>query len=993
MERGRLQLISLMILLLVGQPFALMWVGDHSNGMHNSSDRIPLHPPEQIAIADGVRGWTRTEVVSTGSLSDAYSPAIATDPAGNVHIVWHTESNIHHRVWNRTTQGWAPTEIVTLEHMGSSEEPSIAIDPYGHVHLAWVDTTNYSGAGTDYDIFYKRWNATTGTWLPTVVVSTIDSGLSGSPDLVVDQYGSVYIVWTDPSSYNGSGSDYDIFYRTWNATVDVWTVPQLISTDSTYPSGAPAIDVDVKGTVHVVWYECMDPWFNIYYRCWNATAGAWDSVTLLSTESQGDCYTPKIAVDSMGHAHVIWSETVDDQDIMYRRWDAPTGNWTGTVEIAPESLNDAIKPVIAVDGADNVLVAWHEFSTIFYKYRNATTGNWTSMERVSTESFPSQKAALAVDPFGDVHITWEDGANYSGAGTDSDIFYKRTMVLPTPPTLDPLLPNPNKNGIIILNWSAASAATHYYLYRNYTPIVNVSGLIPLKKVMMNSSVDLIFTSGNYSYVVVAGNAAGNSTPSNCESVQVLINDTQPPTYAGEAVRWSSPHTYTQGEVYQFNLTVQDNVAVDTVLFEWEGTNHTVETHAGEAYYYNLADPGAGTFQYQWFFNDTADNWNRTLPKSYVITPGNPALDVRLNGTPTDLQIYRTQVCNVTVALGIVDLLSFYVNNSLAQSGVAPLVNISRYTQTGVYNLTAVYTGGQNYSAAQQTRWLTVLPDLTPPQLAHTANAPYLNCTVLEYLHTGLTLAVEVTDNLQLDQVLICANTTGPFLNETMTPGMGDRYEFTLDISSLAYGTTLAYRFYANDTSGNANSTLLFQLSVHDFISPEPCILNYAPTYAPSFVLENTTFALSGGDDFGGAGIAAYQYRVGAGAWQTTATFNLSGVPDGLHTLTYRAVDGAGNNGTPANTTVYLLADAADYDGDGLTNGAELQVYFTDPLTADTDGDGFPDGMEVDQGTDPLDAGDNLLGRRRRLLIIVAIIGICAVVLAVGIFYLHKSMKK
>ncbi|MHA1132619.1 MAG: hypothetical protein ACTSQQ_17670, partial [Candidatus Helarchaeota archaeon] len=107
----------------------------------------------------------------------------------------------------------------------------------------------------------------------------------------------------------------------------------------------------------------------------------------------------------------------------------------------------------------------------------------------------------------------------------------------------------------------------------------------------------------------------------------------------------------------------------------------------------------------------------------------------------------------------------------------------------------------------------------------------------------------------------------------------------------------------------------------------------------------------------------------------------------------RAVDGAGNNGTPANTTVYLLADAADYDGDGLTNGAELQVYFTDPLTADTDGDGFPDGMEVDQGTDPLDAGDNLLGRRRRLLIIVAIIGICAVVLAVGIFYLHKSMKK
>jgi hypothetical protein len=459
------------------------------------------------------------------------------------------------------------------------------------------------------------------------------------------------------------------------------------------------------------------------------------------------------------------------------------------------------------------------------------------------------------------------------------------------------------------------------------------------------------------------------------------------------VRWSSPHSYAQGEIYQFNLTVHDDVAVDTVLFEWEGTNYTVETHTGEQYYYNLADLGAGTSQYQWFFNDTADNWNGTLPKSYVITPGDPALDVRLNGTPTDLQMYRTQVCNITVLLGIEGVVALYVNASLVQSGAAPLINISQYSQAGVYNLSAVYAGTQNYSAAQLTRWLTVLPDLTPPQLTHFANATYLNCTVLEYQHTGVTLAVEATDSLQVAQVLLCANATGVFTNRTLTPGMGDRYEVTLDISSLAYGETLAYRFYANDTSGNANSTPPFQLLVHDLLSPGPCTLNYDITYAPNFVLENTSFTLNGGDDFGGAGVAAYQYRVGAGAWQTAVTFNLSGVPDGLHTLAYRAVDGAGNNGTPTNTTVYLLADTADYDGDGLTNGAELQVYFTNPLTADTDGDGFPDGVEVEQGTDPLDAGDNLLVRRRRLLIIVAIIGICGLVLAGGIFYLHKSMKK
>jgi len=45
----------------------------------------------------------------------------------------------------------------------------------------------------------------------------------------------------------------------------------------------------------------------------------------------------------------------------------------------------------------------------------------------------------------------------------------------------------------------------------------------------------------------------------------------------------------------------------------------------------------------------------------------------------------------------------------------------------------------------------------------------------------------------------------------------------------------------------------------------------------------------------------------------------------------------------------------DTDGDGLTDGAELKVYFTDPLDPDTDGDGITDGEEIRTGTDPLNA--------------------------------------
>jgi len=44
----------------------------------------------------------------------------------------------------------------------------------------------------------------------------------------------------------------------------------------------------------------------------------------------------------------------------------------------------------------------------------------------------------------------------------------------------------------------------------------------------------------------------------------------------------------------------------------------------------------------------------------------------------------------------------------------------------------------------------------------------------------------------------------------------------------------------------------------------------------------------------------------------------------------------------------------DTDGDGLSDGDEVNIFHTNPLVADTDGDGIPDGLEVLLGTDPLD---------------------------------------
>ncbi|HLP15397.1 MAG TPA: OmpA family protein [Bacteroidota bacterium] len=72
-----------------------------------------------------------------------------------------------------------------------------------------------------------------------------------------------------------------------------------------------------------------------------------------------------------------------------------------------------------------------------------------------------------------------------------------------------------------------------------------------------------------------------------------------------------------------------------------------------------------------------------------------------------------------------------------------------------------------------------------------------------------------------------------------------------------------------------------------------------------------------------------------------------------------------NDGLPDKVEKQLGTDPEnpDTDGDGLSDGDEVNKYHTDPLKADTDGDGLSDGDEVNKyHTDPLKAdtdGDGL----------------------------------
>ena len=340
--------------------------------------------------------WTTTEVVSTESTGDSGNPAIAVDGTGSVHVAWNDYTDydgsganidIFYKRWNVTSSTWTTTEVVSTESTNYSYDPAIAVDDTGNVYVAWE---YYTGSGIDSDIFYKRWNATSSTWTTTEVVSTESTDRSESPTIAVDGVGNIHVAWQDWTNYSGSGTDYDIFYKRWNTTSSTWTTSEVISTESTGFSLYPTITTDDAGNVHVAWhdstnYDGAGTGLDIFYKYRDITSQIWTTTEVVSTVSTETSQHPTIAVDGAGNVHMAWldntiySDSGADTDIFYKYRDTNSSIWITTEVVSTESTGSSYNPTIAVDDTGKVHVAWEDFTNyggsggdndIFYKRLN-----------------------------------------------------------------------------------------------------------------------------------------------------------------------------------------------------------------------------------------------------------------------------------------------------------------------------------------------------------------------------------------------------------------------------------------------------------------------------------------------------------------------------------------------------------------------------------------------------------------------------------------------
>ncbi len=403
-------------------------------------------PPKMIS--------TPFKITHSGNAS---SPAIAVEDNGNIHIVWDEQTNannsgadrdIFYKRWNATTGIWTGLNLVSNNSTLDSSDPSIAVDSNGNVHIVWTDLTNYAGAGSDSDIFYRCWNASTGVWNETQVISTTSTENSIKAAVVVDGNLDIHITWVDASNK-------DIRYKFFNSTSRIWK-GQVNLTDQVSPKidsmwlNSPEIAVDSMRNIYIVWAGNMyqGNGFNgsIYFRYWNATIKTWNGFTnntdwLSMIYPNKTSNMPSIALDTLGEVHVIWQDHIQSDgnitsEILYKYWNSTNKIWTGKVnqtdkinmvQKIPWPYKDpyySIDPTMIIDGNNNIHTIWTDDTPIFgysmqgytydlfYRYWNASKNVWEPLYEVTTESnAPSTNARLGVDAEGNLHVVWAEGTD------------------------------------------------------------------------------------------------------------------------------------------------------------------------------------------------------------------------------------------------------------------------------------------------------------------------------------------------------------------------------------------------------------------------------------------------------------------------------------------------------------------------------------------------------------------------------------------------------
>ncbi len=277
----------------------------------------------------------------------------------------------------------------------ANSQPKMARDRSGAIYLTFVKPVG----GTD-QVFLASSSNDGATWR----VQPVTTGPTPSrfPALAIGPDNAVYLAWTQ---YDGGIGK--VYYARFDG--QRWTPPQKISPGDAY-AGIPALVVDPKGQVDVVWYGIRNQaptvqtrHGSLYEILYTTLAGGRWSEPILISPGIPDSINPALALDSRGRLHSAWYQ-FDLRSYQVRHSELDR-TWTQPEQISRGE--DASSVAMAVGRDDAIYLVWERHESagtrIFFATRDQ---RWSEQQALSTAGKAADDPSIAVDARGRVYVAW-----------------------------------------------------------------------------------------------------------------------------------------------------------------------------------------------------------------------------------------------------------------------------------------------------------------------------------------------------------------------------------------------------------------------------------------------------------------------------------------------------------------------------------------------------------------------------------------------------------
>src|SRR6267154_2717640 len=190
----------------------------------------------------------------------SFTPQIAVDAAGNIYMAWEDDTaNNSNILFSRSTDGGVtfstPTNLSATMTTALFSLPQIAVDTAGNINVVWEsDTGNLA-------IWFSGSSDGGATFSSPNMVST-NTGGSLNPQIAVDKNGSINVVWEDDIANHSDIS----FSRSTDNGAHFSLLRNLSNPlgNCIANSNTPRIGLDAAANINVVWTNDCGGNFDIF---------------------------------------------------------------------------------------------------------------------------------------------------------------------------------------------------------------------------------------------------------------------------------------------------------------------------------------------------------------------------------------------------------------------------------------------------------------------------------------------------------------------------------------------------------------------------------------------------------------------------------------------------------------------------------------------------------------------------------------------------------